>query len=467
MPINVSLPSKEYQAIEKSTWKDVLVFCLCCLASIYFFAMIFLMLFKRGVRKYAPLRIRNIKKLVAMKVFSLIHLWSAFIASDYFSVCRSIEQSSCVIWNYWLPFSIGLGGWFAIFVLRLFDFISLFKVINTHQRKRYRAILFVLMITPPLVMSMIITISRSSYLSTETTPFCNSTLLPQIAQIGYISIYLVVVFIFIVVIKFVIHRESVFNEYHVLKDIAVSGLQVLAVTAFIQIYDAMQTSWGRFIFGVCLVYIHVYASLKLCGKEVWYALKNDQSYITHFLENETKAAAGLFPYSIIMDVPSIRRDFVHWCNLPGNIPNFFRDVEDNWKTLWSNPRKEPGASLVEFTFKKILNEYLMQNSPKGMPELNRTIFVFWFERVDYKLLDPFTFSKIEQNLLQPFVDKRANEYLKIMENRPFFNIETKRQLAQIQLKYLREQLEAEKLISKQISLPASIKDQFVELLEIF
>ena len=165
MPIISTLPGPDYEAIEHSTWKDVLIFVLCLLASVYFVVMIGLMLFNRKVRKYAPLRVRNIKKLVAMKLFSLIHIWSAFIASDYFNACRTIEQSSCVIWNYWLPFSIGLGGWFAIFVLRLFDFIMLFKVISAQRRKLFRLILFAIMITPPILMSTIISATRSSYLS--------------------------------------------------------------------------------------------------------------------------------------------------------------------------------------------------------------------------------------------------------------------------------------------------------------
>lgn len=466
MAIVVSLPSDNYEPVEGSTWKDVLILSFVVLASLYFVLAIGLMLFNRKVRKYAPLRIRNIKKLVGMKVFSLIHIWSAFLASDYFDFCRAVEQSSCVFWNYWLPFSIGLGGWFAIFVLRLFDFISLFKVVSAKRRKIYRGILFVIMILPPGILSTVITATKSSYLSTHGPAFCNSNLTSQLSQLVYISIYLIIVFTFMVAIKVVIHQESVLNEYHALSNIAVSGFQVLAVTAFVQIYDGMQSSWGRFVFGVCLVSIHVYASLKLCGNELYYALKNDQDYLMHFLENETKAASRMFPPSLILDVPSIRLDFILWCNLPGNMPMFFRDVEYNWKTLWADPRRPPSVSLVQHTFQKILKEYLVQDGPKTLPELDRLLFATWFQSVDTNHLSATAFSLLETNLLQPFIVKRASEYLKIMEERAFFTIETKRKLAEAQRAHLLLQLESEKLISRQVRIP-SIRDQFVELLEVF
>lgn len=466
MPIVVSLPGDRYEPVEPSTWKDVTVFCFVIAASVYFISVISLMLFNRTVRKYAPLRIRNLKKLIGMKVFSLIHIWSAFLASDYFDFCRAVEQSSCVFWNYWLPFSIGLGGWFAIFVLRLFDFISLFKVVSVQRRRMYRGILFVTMIAPPLILSTVITATRSSYLSQEGHAFCNSNLTSQLSQLVYISVYLIIVFSFMVVIKLVIHRESVLNEYHALSNIAVSGFQVLAITAFVQIYDGMQSSWGRFVFGVCLVSIHLYASLKLCGNELYYALKNDQTYLVHFLENETKAASRMFPPSLILDVPSIRLDFINWCSLPGNMPLFFRDIEYNWKSLWSDPRKLPSESLVQHTFKKILNEYLVQDGSRHIPELDRLLFATWFQSVDTNRLHPFSFNLLETNLLQPFIAKRAAEYLKIMEERSFFTIETKRRLAEAQRAHLMSQLESEKLISRQMKIP-SFREQFVELLEIF
>lgn len=487
MTININISTNVgYVSVEETTWKDWISFGVSIGATLYFILISFGM-WKRSIRKYGPMRVRNIKKLTLMNFFSICHIWTTIICDDYFNWGRKIEQTNCVFWNYWAPYSLALGGWFAIFILRLFDYLALFKIelVDPDHRRKWRIIIFLILMSPPIILSFVITITNGSFLATKPILFCNSSLICQIMVTIYVLIYIIITIIFIIMIKLVIHEDSALNEYNVLKSIAWNGLLVLWLCAFIQVFDEMTTSFWRMTFLLAIIYIHLYASIRLSLKEFYFAWKQDQQFLMKFLENEGKSAQFLFPPSIILFVDEIKTDFILY--LPAtqktseknkNIFDFIHTIKLDWKPLFNSfpfPSDWSSDECLKYKQQKSHKRYTQCLticstflSNQGLKFLNiPSEFISpIMDKLQSKDYSADMFNPIENYLLNSFISQFGMNYIKTKMNRPeFMTRDIKEKLLLIQRNYLIEQMKKEKLISHKSEISFDV--DLIELQDVY
>lgn len=459
MTIELKLASS-YEKIEPSGWKDILFFISVIGSTLFFFVCNGFMMRKKQ-RNYIPLKLRNTNKLIAMNFLSVAHIWSVLISCDYFDWGRTLEQTNCVLWNYWFPFTIALGTWFFVFIKRLFVYYWIFveTKINPKNQIKWNRILNLSLVMTQIFGSAIINIGNFSYLEHKPVLYCTSSLGAQIISALSIFIYLGITSYAIFKLSRVVPKKFNLNEYRSLVSISKQGFVVLCIGFFLQIYDGMISGWGRFIFGMLVIYIHMFAFIKIAGTDLYYSIHLNQDYIMTYMEKERFSATQLMNGDVIDYIPELREDFLSWFKYKYsesyiNQFKFLDEVKFKYQILFmsdhSNIRSEISKCIIMISAK-----YLEPKSSFCIYFKDSTFEQTYFEPTD---MDIDYFKKYVSYIEKNFILIGSKNYIKIYHDRPIFEDEDKRSLINSkQIEYLTKQLSDRDFLEKNVANDTEIK----------
>lgn len=263
---------------------------------------------------------------------------------------------------------------------------------------------------------------------------------------------------------------------------------VILINSFIQLFDGMQTSWGRFVFLMNILYIHVFAALSLCGKEMYNALRGNVGYSEEFIQSQTKGLDVIFKPQIIKDIPLIKEEFLDFAfqktkqnkdkedDYVTNCFLFYQKIKQEWYPLFDKEHENLNDNKNEFIYMyvsekekqtsniqkrnlqvEIMNTFVFSDSQKSVKAPMELITKI----VDYKIIPKYCFDEIIEYVIDVFIKKYGNAYLKILENNHKFDNETMKKIRQLQRTYLLDELQNENLTTKLFKFENEI--EYIEL----
>ena len=168
MQITVTIDPKNKYPLDPTSSLDYCLLIFCVIVSIVLIGGSLVVLRKR---KFAPLKALGIKKLVLMNAMALVHIWAAFIANEHFPILHMINYDTCIIWTFWLQYTIGSGTWFSLFVIRLLDYGYTFtrrmRGVLPHNFRFLKIVVVAVIILPIWMISIGVALLHGSQYSQE------------------------------------------------------------------------------------------------------------------------------------------------------------------------------------------------------------------------------------------------------------------------------------------------------------
>lgn len=266
-------------------------------------------------KSYAPLRARNPPLLAAMCFAGILHIISVVVADDHFVRLSRFEHANCVMWNFWLPYFLGLLPWYCCMFLRIVVYSSSFSMrlseLGSARVLKYRWAVVPFIAVPLLLLFSWTTLAGGSYFDPEIGR-CQSGLVYKILLLVWIVFWALLLLSLSYFARRTI-RQDYEGEFETLCKIAIVGCVVLAANA-IGILMSLQTyCLGRAAITANVVSLHLFSVLSLAGVRMYRAVARSQAYDNAYARDQQRYAVPLESADELVDMPHIKDDFLNYC----------------------------------------------------------------------------------------------------------------------------------------------------------
>lgn len=298
--------------------------------SIVSFAMVFsiIVMLLRG-RKYAPLRVKDVPKMIVMAIFGLIHIWFAFMTNEHFPLLNQLQRMECSVFSFWLQYLLGLNMWFVVLILRLETYIWIFSErIRDVTKNQFRATKFMtsIVLTIPLATLFIVLSSTNGSTWDEESSRCTTALPYKLILLGWIIFEMILLITFFFTLKGIL-TANYYKEYESLGNIILLGITIIIINGFIVFFGGLSYSIGRSVATILIGTLHIFSLLRIAGLNIWRAATCDKKHARAFLENQQHALVGVKHVEEIKDDDEIINDFLNYCRGQKGV-SFKRQDED-------------------------------------------------------------------------------------------------------------------------------------------
>ncbi len=296
---------------------DWIALCYISTATVAILISIIIMLIRGG--KYAPLRAKDVPKIIVMGIFGLIHIWFAFMTNEHFEFLTRLQRFQCSVFSFWLQYLLGLNMWFIVLVLRLETYIWIFSERTKNVTKlKFRVVQLIttLALTIPLIGLCIIVSSTNGSIWDEGKRQCTTDILYKFILLGWIVAEMILLITIFFMMKKIL-TSNYYKEYEPLGNIILLGITIIIVNGFIVVFGGLSYSIGRAIATILIGTLHVFTLFRLAGYTLWKATICDNRYATRFITSQKNALVGVYRMEDIIDDPEngeIIDDFLKYCN---------------------------------------------------------------------------------------------------------------------------------------------------------
>lgn len=232
-------------------------------------------------RNSLVLKTQSATYMVLMCVAACVHISAAVVTHGHFDFLDALEQSSCVVWGYWLPYT-SAGVWFTFLYLKLLSYIAPFSRSVTDDGVRFFAALrpglAVITMLPPIVINTVVTAIPDVSGVDEDTGACTSIFGAKIAVSAWVTVCI-----------FLIAGTLLWYKRHANDPLGQFPRQwvILAITATATIAQAviivfsgsaLGDAIGRFGATISLVAMYALIMGILAHRPVWKATRRHASY---------------------------------------------------------------------------------------------------------------------------------------------------------------------------------------------
>lgn len=261
---------------------DWLTFSLCVFVTIIQSISMLVYLIKR--RHYTPLRTKNFTYLYLCHIFGLIMIFSTFISNNHITEWNVIKNdSNCVVWSFWLEYFFG----FALFYFFLVQHIGGIAFLGSNDSIRYcmRLFIFMFSIVPPLIMFSWITHTNACFYSLEYNS-CTTKLHWKFALLAWLFMCLILMCMLIFILyKNELIKDEKISEYKALIYISIVITIILFINAPLNIFGFLSFEWGRCIYTLNILFLHVFIHMKLISYRLYKSIRNDREYVSEIMNS--------------------------------------------------------------------------------------------------------------------------------------------------------------------------------------
>ncbi len=270
-------------------------------------------------RSYPPLRMRNPPLLAAMCFTGIVHIISAAVADEHFVWLSRLERANCVMWNFWLPYFIGLLPWYCCMYLRIMVYASAFSMklteLGSMRVLKYRWAVIPSIALPVLLLFSWTTLVGGSYLSPELGR-CQSDLVYKVLLLVWI-VFCASLLLALSYFARRTMRQDYENEFEMLWRIAILGSVVLAANAVGILLGLQKYCLGRTAITGNVVTLHLFSVFSLVGDRMYKAILKDKAYDRVHAESQEMYAVSLEGAHELVGMPHVAHDFLEYCeNMP-------------------------------------------------------------------------------------------------------------------------------------------------------
>ncbi len=273
-------------------------------------------------KKSEAVRAKNVPLLVLAGAGGLVHIWSAVVANGHLLPLSRAEHECCVLWNYWLPYAVGLSTWFVAVLLRLITyFAALSGRLSDHWTRRIQRYQWAL---APLVVVVPIALACGVFASTGASRFdeqrdrCRSTPAFKAIVFAWIAACTAGLVTFCAYVRSTL-REDYFNEFKRLRDIVAVGTIVALSNAAIVFSEALDFPAARLIATMNVATLHAFSVTRIGGEAVMRAAFGGRKYADRFVERQRDVAVPLRSAAEASEAvdrevgPDFESDFLDYC----------------------------------------------------------------------------------------------------------------------------------------------------------
>lgn len=270
---------------DPTTWSDYLVVVL--LTLVLFGYLYFTRVIRLLTSQWPNLKWINVPMLIAMSVFSMVHLIAVFLTESYFpSLTDWIDEQSCILVPFWMEYVIGLGGFSAVLVLRLVSMcMVLFRSCpsdSMYVRMVIRTGVILLTHGPLVVICIVVSAMDAVEHVEEPHPHCATPIAFRIAIVAWLLYIIVVLVGLTVAVKNAIVAKM---EVEVMSDVVKVFVCMLLIGCVLHFLYLLSYWWGRFMFMIMVILLHTYAYYR-------YVLPVWAEYMMQGTEEARKASAA-------------------------------------------------------------------------------------------------------------------------------------------------------------------------------
>lgn len=273
-------------------------------------------------RFYEPLRLKNTGKLSAALCFSVLHVWSLYVANEQDTTVRNWANQDCIFWNYWLPYAISLTAWFSFMNERILNYglvLSSIKIEKDMQRTALKIVLIVILDAPMIVACLLGSVLKLSFVNSETNS-CSSSIVFQLCILISVILQYIAMFSFNSMFNKQIRLGTYLNEYEALRQCLLVGASCMIVFLIIHFGGLQVYSVWRTIQVLSLCINYCFCFLRLVLFTLLKAINGNADYqnsLKIILASQSKDCSEYTMEDIInasdSHTESIRKDFFNFC----------------------------------------------------------------------------------------------------------------------------------------------------------
>ena len=370
------------EPIQPTSWPDVIALIYVCIGIVILFSGNIVVIKNR---KYLPIRARNVPLLAIMGISGIIHIVSALIANNQFSVLSYLEHLSCIFWNYWMQYFLGLCVWFIGICMRLITYGSVFsrRLTNKGAERviKYKWISGLILSSPLFALFILLTVTRGSYYDPNISQ-CHSLLVFKIGLTLWIIMASITLIVYAIFVKRDITSDY-YNEFMPLGQIITLGLVILVINGFIIFLGLLSSSYFRSFATINVVHLHLFSFLRLAGIPIYKSLKSDEVYSDEFIKSQKTFKVEL---QFVEEFKNLKKelidDFLDYCaeqpqfNLnnkgakglvkPEDLVDCYKAIQ-NWKLNFERLSTEGGHELTQKHI-DLVDKYLTVNGKSYIRE---------------------------------------------------------------------------------------------------
>src|SRR5579872_6651217 len=233
-------------------WGDWVMLALVSAAAAALTVVCWYMLRVRRTTYGQPVNFCNVPMLVCQCGAGVVHMYAALVANGSFP---ELDFNSA-FWTLWMQFVLGCGAWLMFITLRTFTYAFLMSRamrVPAHSRRHVlTALIGVAVMLPPVITAIVVS-------SEPAKP----------AQLG-LAPKLVLVVGLLVGHRHAYTTANVREIFRPVRDVLLLGLAVTGGCAALVFSALVQLAWGRCVYVLLLVVLHVGALARLIAVPLWH-----------------------------------------------------------------------------------------------------------------------------------------------------------------------------------------------------
>ncbi len=292
---------------------DWIAFGYVCFVSTILFTCVLLMITRR---KYAPLRAKDLSKLIAMTIFGTIHIWGAFVTNDHFEYLRNIQRPECSLFSFWIQYFLGLNLWLIVLILRLKTYMWVFYDTDNHSNPVHFIcwqVITTAVLALPILLICLVTTLQNGVTWEPIHGHCVTHLPYKILLLAWIAFGLITMIYFHVRIRRKLTTDY-YREYEPLGNIVQAGIVVVVFNGLIIFFGGLTFPIGRTIATCLVASLHLFALFRFAGYEMFKAAICDNAYESKFMHNQRILITKGVTIKDLMGDEQIIEDFLCYCS---------------------------------------------------------------------------------------------------------------------------------------------------------
>lgn len=300
---------------------DWLVLVLVAFVSVVFALFSAYLISVRNSKFGNPVRFCNIPILVATMATSVVHMFSTLVANSHLRVL----DFSCVFWTLWGQFVFGLGLRLVFITTRTatyFFILNRATSMRTHMRRHLAtALIGVLVIAVPFALALVATLAEHTPLADDYILWRDSTgwcVLSWESKL-VIVVWILAVFVCNIVAALVVRQKHTHTTANVraifkpVRDTLIIGLVIMVCELALVFGDFVRLWWGRTLFELLVVVLHVFTVARLVGKQAWKCYTRDRLYLREFEAIVMPRTQRIVSFDDLCLDPHALDTFMWWC----------------------------------------------------------------------------------------------------------------------------------------------------------